>query len=68
MSRKRGRPARPKLARFVQQGTLPGSQEADLALEAATALIEDMKPGLRVDRRPLQRARDKTREQADQER
>jgi hypothetical protein len=50
-----------RLARVRPVRNTPGSQEADLALEATKA-------GLRVYRRPLQRARDKTREQPDQER
>jgi DNA primase len=55
------------LARSIQEGTLPSSQEADSTLEAATALVEDTEAGIRVHRRPLERDRDKTREQPAQE-
>jgi DNA primase len=56
-----------KLARSIQEGTLPSSQEADSTLEAATALVEDTEAGIRVHRRPLERDRSKTREQPAQE-
>jgi DNA primase len=55
------------LARSIQEGTLPSGQEADFTLEAATALIEDTEAGIRVHRRPLERDRDKTRQQPAQE-
>jgi len=56
-----------ELAKSVQEGRLPPNQEADLALEAATALVEDTEAGIRVHRRPLERTRQKTREQPPQE-
>jgi DNA primase len=56
-----------ELARSVQEGKLPASQEADPALEAATALVEDTEAGIRVHRRPLERARNKTKEESAQE-
>lgn len=52
-----------ELARSVQEGTLPPDQEADSALEAATALVQDTEAGIRVHRRSLERARDKAGEQ-----
>jgi DNA primase len=52
-----------ELARSIQEGTLPSSQEADFTLEAATALVEDTEAGIRVHRRPLERDRNKAREQ-----
>jgi hypothetical protein len=52
-----------ELARSVQEGTLPPNQEADPALEAATALVEDTEAGIRVHQRPLERARNKTGQQ-----
>ena len=55
------------LARSIQEGTLPSSQEADSTLEAATALVEDTEAGIRVHRRPLERDRNKAREQPAQE-
>jgi len=55
------------LARSIQEGTVPSSQEADSTLEAATALVEDTEAGIRVHRRPLERDRNKTREQPAQE-
>jgi DNA primase len=55
------------LAMSIQEGTLPSTQEADFTLEAATALIEDTEAGIRVHRRPLERDRDKTRQQPAQE-
>ena len=56
-----------ELARSIQEGTLPSSQEADFTLEAANALVEDTEAGIRVHRRPLERDRNKTREQPAQE-
>jgi len=56
-----------ELAMSIQEGTLPSSQEADSTLEAATALVEDTEAGIRVHRRPLERDRNKTREQPAQE-
>jgi DNA primase len=50
------------LARSIQEGTLPSGQEADFTLEAATALVEDTEAGIRVHRRPLERDRNKTRD------
>jgi DNA primase len=55
------------LARSIQEGKLPSRQEADPTFEAATALIEDTEAGIRVHRRPLERDRDKTRQQPAQE-
>ena len=55
------------LARSIQEGTLPSSQEADSTLEAATALVEDTEAGIRVHRRPLERDRNKASEQPAQE-
>jgi DNA primase len=55
------------LARSIQEGTLPSSQEADSTLEAATALVEDTEAGISFHRRPLERDRDKMREQPAQE-
>lgn len=57
-----------ELARSVQEGSLPPDQEADSALEAATALVEDTEAGIRVHRRPLERARNKAGQQPAQER
>jgi len=51
----------------VQEGTLPPSQEADLALDAASVLVEDTEAGIRVHRRPLERARKKAKGQPVQE-
>jgi hypothetical protein len=56
-----------ELARSIQEGTLPSSQETDSTLEAATALVEDTEAGIRVHRRPLERDRNKAREQPAQE-
>jgi len=56
-----------ELARSVQEGTLPPSQEADLALDAASVLVEDTEAGIRVHRRPLERARKKAKGQPVQE-
>jgi DNA primase len=56
-----------EVARSIQEGTLPSRQEADSTLEAAAALIEDTKAGIRVHRRPLERDRNKTRQQPAQE-
>ncbi len=56
-----------ELARSVQEGTLAPDREADEALEAATALVEDTAAGIRVHRRPLERVRDRTEEQPGQE-
>jgi DNA primase len=56
-----------ELARSVQEGTLPPSQEADRALDAASALVEDTEAGIRVHRRPLERARKKAKGQPVQE-
>ena len=56
-----------ELARSVQEGTLSSSQEADLALDAASVLVEDTEAGIRVHRRPLERARKKAKGQPVQE-
>jgi DNA primase len=56
-----------ELARSVQEGALSPSQEADLALDAASVLAEDTEAGIRVHRRPLERARKKTKGQPVQE-
>ncbi len=56
-----------ELARSIQEGMLPSSQETDSTLEAATALVEDTEAGIRVHRRPLERDRNKAREQPAQE-
>jgi DNA primase len=56
-----------ELARSVQEGTLPPSQEADLALDAASVLAEDTEAGIRVHRSPLERARKKAKGQRGQE-
>jgi DNA primase len=56
-----------EVARSIQEGTLPSRQEAESTLEAAAAFIEDTKAGIRVHRRPLERDRNKTRQQPAQE-
>jgi DNA primase len=56
-----------ELAKSVQEGTLPPSQEADSALDAATTLVKDTEAGIRVHRRPLERSRRRTGDQPAQE-
>jgi DNA primase len=56
-----------ELARSIQEGTLPPSQEADHTLEAATALVEDTEAGIRVHRRSLEKDHQGTKEQPAQE-
>jgi DNA primase len=56
-----------ELARSVQEGPPSPSQETDLALDAASVLVEDTEAGIRVHRRPLERARKKDKGQPVQE-
>jgi DNA primase len=56
-----------ELARSIREGTLSPNQESDPALDAAAVLVEDTEAGIRVHRRPLERARHKAREQPTQE-